>query len=337
MSDQRRLGVGERARDFALPGPSGELRRFYAYAGGRPTALVFAGDVADPRLGVLAGQVIGRDDVAAWCVTRRSPPAGGGLAAWPDAEGKVAAAYGVAPDEVTAFVLDPNLRVVAVVVGDRLAERTVDLLDAARYRGPPAEVRGQAPVLFVPGALESAYRDRLIGTWLREGSTETGVERSGGAELDDSMKRRRDHVIGDPGMLGELTAVVGRRVLPEVAKAFAVRATRFEGFKIACYAAPDGYFRPHRDNLTPATAHRMFALTVNLNEDYHGGQLRFPEYGNQLYRPGAGAALVFSCAHLHEVLDVTTGRRFVLLSFLYVGTNRPGGPGAPTSAAAESR
>lgn len=317
MSDQRRLEVGERARDFALPGPSGELRRFYAYAGGRPTALVFTGDGDDPRLGVLADRVSGRDDVATWCVTRRSTPAGGRLPAWPDPAGTVAAAYGVAPDEVIAFVLDPNLRVIAVVAGDRLAERTVELLEAARHRGPPAEVRGQAPVLFVPGALESAYRDRLIGTWLRQGSTETGVERSGGAELDESLKRRRDHVVGDPGLLGELSAVVGRRVLPEVAKAFAFRATRFEGFKIACYAAPSGYFRPHRDNLTPATAHRRFALTLNLNEDYQGGQLRFPEYGNQLYRPAAGTALVFSCAHLHEVLDVTAGRRFVLLSFLY--------------------
>ena len=106
--------------------------------------------------------------------------------------------------------------------------------------------------------------------------------------------------------------------MPEVRKAFAFRATRFEGFKIACYdAATGGFFRPHRDNLTPSTAHRVFALTLNLNDGYEGGQLRFPEYGNQLYRPDPGAALVFSCAHLHEVLDVTAGRRFVLLSFLY--------------------
>jgi hypothetical protein len=26
---------------------------------------------------------------------------------------------------------------------------------------------------------------------------------------------------------------------------------------------------------------------------------------------------VFSCSHLHEVLEVTAGRRFVLLSFLF--------------------
>ena len=154
--------------------------------------------------------------------------------------------------------------------------------------------------------------------WEEEGSVETGVESSSGDVLDASFKRRRDHTVRDAELLRELSSVVGRRVMPEVRKAFAFRATRFEGFKIGCYdASTGGFFRPHRDNLTPSTAHRVFALTLNLNDGYEGGQLRFPEYGNQLYRPDAGAALIFSCAHLHEVLDVTAGRRFVLLSFLY--------------------
>ena len=106
--------------------------------------------------------------------------------------------------------------------------------------------------------------------------------------------------------------------MPELQKAFYFQATRFEGFKIACYeAATGGFFRPHRDNLSSATAHRRFAMTVHLNDDYEGGFLRFPEYGAHRYRLTAGGALVFSCAHLHEVTDVTKGRRFVLLSFLF--------------------
>jgi hypothetical protein len=110
----------------------------------------------------------------------------------------------------------------------------------------------------------------------------------------------------------------------ELAKAFAYRASRFEGFKIACYQASDrGFFGAHRDNLSPATTHRRFALTLNLNDGYQGGQLRFPEYGPELYRPAPGAALLFSCSHLHEVLEVTAGRRFVLLSFLF-GEEAPG-------------
>jgi predicted 2-oxoglutarate/Fe(II)-dependent dioxygenase YbiX len=237
---------------------------------------------------------------------------------WSDSDGAVAEAYGVTAGELTAVVLDPNLRVVGVVVGDGLASRVVELLDAVVYRDCALQVVAQAPVLLLPRALDATYRDRLIQVWEHDGGTDTGVARAGGEILDASFKRRRDHTVQDRDLLRELTSVVGRRVLPEVVKAFAFRATRFEGFKIACYdAATGGFFRPHRDNLTPSTAHRVFALTLNLNDDYDGGQLRFPEYGNQLYRPEAGAALVFSCANLHEVLDVTRGRRFVLLSFLF--------------------
>jgi len=292
--------------------------RFYAHAGGRPTAVVFSADGHDPRLVDLANRLAGRADVALFCVMPNGPAGDIGLPVWSDREGTVTAAYGVTAGELTAVVLDPNLRVVGVALGDRLAEQVVALLDGAAHRGPAVEVVTQAPVLLLPRVLDAEHCERLIRVWEEEGGVDTGVARASGDVLDASYKRRRDHTVGDPQLLRELSSMVGRRVLPEVRKAFAFRATRFEGFKIACYdAATGGFFRPHRDNLTPSTAHRVFALTLNLNDGYEGGQLRFPEYGNQLYRPDAGAALAFSCAHLHEVLDVTAGRRFVLLSFLY--------------------
>jgi predicted 2-oxoglutarate/Fe(II)-dependent dioxygenase YbiX len=301
-----RIDVGERAPDFVLTDPSGSPARFYARAGGRPIALIFGGDGAGPLTDELTRLLAGREDIA---VT-------------PVADSAVAEAYGVDAEPPTVVVLDPDLRVVGVVTGEQSSVDIVALLDAAIHRGPDNEVRHQAPVLFIPRVLDAEQRDRLIRVAEREGDVETGVERSAGGTrsevLDASYKRRRDHTVRDPDLLRELSSVVGRRVMPEVRKAFAFRATRFEGFKIACYdASTGGFFRAHRDNLTPSTAHRVFALTLNLNDAYEGGQLRFPEYGNQLYRPDAGAALVFSCAHLHEVRDVTAGRRFVLLSFLY--------------------
>jgi predicted 2-oxoglutarate/Fe(II)-dependent dioxygenase YbiX len=320
------LGVGERAADFVLSGPSGVPARFYAHAGGRPTAVVFSGSEGDPRLVDLTRRLAVRDDVALCCVVSNGAAGAAGTPTWSDHDGAVAEAYGVASGELTAVVLDPNLRVVGVVVGDGFADRVVEMLAGAAHRGRVVEVVAQAPVLLLPRVLDAAYRERLIQVWERDGGTDTGVARGGNDVLDADVKRRRDHTVADRDLLLELTSVIGRRVLPEVGKAFAFRATRFEGFKIACYdAATGGFFRPHRDNLTPSTAHRVFALTLNLNDDYDGGQLRFPEYGNQLYRPEPGAALVFSCSHLHEVLDVTAGRRFVLLSFLYGGA-RPDTP-----------
>src|SRR5437867_12827178 len=82
---------------------------------------------------------------------------------WSDRDGAVAEAYGVVAGELTAVVLDPNLRVVGVVVGDGLAGRVVELLDAVVHRGSAAQVVAQATVLLVPRALDAAHRDRADG------------------------------------------------------------------------------------------------------------------------------------------------------------------------------
>lgn len=290
---------GMRAPDFVLARPDGTPTRFYATAGGAPGLLVFAETVDDPAVAA-ARETAGQVHV----VVRRPPADDRGLPVLVDADGRVAAAYGVSGPAVLA--LDPNLRVVA------------DLPPPADE--PEAIVTSQAPVLYVPDVLDPALRAELIDVWEAE-HEETGVERSTGAGrrqvLEAAAKRRADHVVTDPQLLQRLTREVGRRVLPEVSKAFAYRARRFEGFKIACYDATSaGFFSAHRDNLSPATAQRRFALTLNLNDGYDGGTLRFPEYGLLRYRPAAGEALLFSCSHLHEVLPVTRGRRFVLLSFL---------------------
>jgi hypothetical protein len=73
-----------------------------------------------------------------------------------------------------------------------------------------------------------------------------------------------------------------RRLLPMVYRAFQFNTTRIERYLVGCYdAEKGGYFRPHRDNTVPLVAHRRFAVTINLNEDYEGGYLCFPEFGHQ--------------------------------------------------------
>jgi predicted 2-oxoglutarate/Fe(II)-dependent dioxygenase YbiX len=311
------LGVGERAPDFVLRGTSGGPERFYAHAGGRPTALVFSsGD--DAAAAELVAAVAGREDVAVCRVTGDDTTTDAPVPTWWDPDGKVRDSFGVAPGETTAVVFDANLRTIGHASGAALVQQATQLLEVSRPTSAAAVVHEQAPVLLVPRVLDDAYRQRLIDLWTSSGAVETGVARATGEELDPAYKQRRDHTVSDPELLRELSSAVGRRVIPEIHKAFAFRATRFEGFKIACYdASTGGFFRAHRDNLSRSTAHRVFALTLNLNVGYEGGELRFPEYANALYKPAAGEALVFSCSHLHEVLDVTGGRRFVLLSFLY--------------------
>jgi len=313
---------------MVLPGADGTPTRYYAQAGGRPALLVFVDESCAARLNDLAEGLGGSPE--SWLTVHVVGPPAIMAQELPfpvlqDGDGKAAAAYRTA-GAATAFLLDANLRVRAALPfedGAEVAARVTALADELAWDGPEQrEIATQAPLLVVPDVLEPDRCAELMAVWEREGSTQTGVESSAGGRRAEQVsaqhKRRRDHIVTDADRSRELARTVGRRVMPELLKAFAYRATRFEGFKIACYDGSDrGFFRAHRDNLSPATAHRRFALTLNLNQGYEGGHLRFPEYGPDLYRPAPGAALLFSCSHLHEVLDVTAGRRFVLLSFLF--------------------
>ncbi|MCG8606681.1 2OG-Fe(II) oxygenase, partial [bacterium] len=329
------LGRGERAPDFVLPLQTGTPTRFYGIAGGKPTVLIFCEVEELEAVGTLAETLAnGSNAISVLAVTREKTATTRDdsyqkdlpFPIFSDAKDRVRNAYRLqtAPSSML-FVLDPNLRVLeSFQMNDPLinARELSSFLDSSVAKIEPLQVATQAPVLLIPNVLEPEICKDLIDVWQNQGSAETGVEQSDAGSrrhaLSHDLKRRRDHVVMEPELLKFLTPTVGRRVMPEVQKSFAFKATRFEGFKIACYdAAVGGFFHAHRDNLSPATAHRKFALTLNLNQGYEGGHLRFPEYGPHLYRPEAGSALVFSCSHLHEVTEVTDGQRFALLSFLF--------------------
>ena len=113
--------------------------------------------------------------------------------------------------------------------------------------------------------------------------------------VDHSHKRRKDYQIADEELQKETQFRIRRRLVHEIKQAFQFEGTRMERCIVACYDAGEGgYFRPHRDNTTKGTAHRRFAVTLNLNsEDYDGGYLRFLEYGPQLFKAPTGGAVVF--------------------------------------------
>lgn len=319
------IGRGERAPDFALPGVDREnATRFYGVVGGTPAVVVFSGDDGATARG-LAAELRRRLPTAEQVHLVSGDPDESDELAFLDPTGGVHEAYGIAADAPpTAVVLDGNVRVAAVEQPAEVATAgavvaTIEEL-GAEDRDIPSH--RHAPVLLVPDVLDDAWCERLIDVWQAAGPVDTGVETTADGRrveaLDRLRKRRRDHVVTDSGLLKELTRYVGRRVIPEVHKAFSFSATRFEGFKIGCYTAADaGFFDAHRDNLSDETKHRRFALSLNLNAGYEGGEVSFPEYGGQGYRPEPGEALVFSGAHLHRVHPVTEGERFVLLSFLF--------------------
>lgn len=221
------------------------------------------------------------------------------------------------------LVLDPTLRVLA---RRPLGEAEAVMRDLAALP-PPERHAGVAapwaPVLVVPRVFEPEFCRHLIGLYERHGGQPSGFMREVDGKtvpvLDPGHKRRADYTIEDEAVKAAARTRIVRRLVPEIEKAFQFRATRMERYIVACYdAAEQGHFAAHRDNTTKGTAHRKFAVTLNLNaEEYEGGELRFPEFGARSYRAPTGGAVVFSCSLLHEALPVTKGRRYVFLPFLY--------------------
>lgn len=244
--------------------------------------------------------------------------------------------YGAAPRTSSAttqtppyrrfwLVLDPLMRVLATIPfnadgGDRTA-----LLDLLTKLPSPDHYAGRetpAPVLLLPNVFEPELCQHLISLYDRDGGEDSGFMREEEGltvrALNHTHKQRRDTEITDERLISILKQRVIRRIVPEILKAFQFKVTRMERYIVACYSEEHGgHFRPHRDNTTKGTAHRRFALSVNLNDDYDGAELGFPEFGSRTYKTGIGGAVVFSCSLLHTVIPIMRGRRYVFLPFLY--------------------
>ncbi len=225
---------------------------------------------------------------------------------------------GVQPQWV---LVDPSQRILAsapLQYGREIMAVVAQLPAPDDHAGVPLH----APVLIVPRVFDPTLCRRLMDVYARHGGRPSGVMRQFGDKtvgVLDHSKKRRDAPVVDEQLRAEINAQIVARLMPEVEKAFQFKATVIERYIVACYdAETGGYFRPHRDNTTAGTAHRKFAVSINLNaEAFEGGDLRFPEFGTRTYRPPTGGAVVFSCSLLHEATAVTRGQRFAFLPFLY--------------------
>ena len=254
----------------------------------------------------------------------RIPHHNSGIHFFLDFERRVSALYG-AVDAMTGqtayrpcwLVIDPTLRVLGRFALDR-GEEAMAALAAAIAK--PIVV--DAPVITVPNVLEPDFCRTLIDLYTINGGTESGFMREIDGRtvgvIDRASKRRSDYIIESEDLRLAMRQRLVRRLLPMIKRSFQFEVTRIERYIVACYdSATGGYFNAHRDNTTPGTAHRRFAVTINLNDDFDGGDLNFPEFGARTFRAPAGGAVVFSCGLLHQALPVTAGRRFATLPFLY--------------------
>jgi predicted 2-oxoglutarate/Fe(II)-dependent dioxygenase YbiX len=222
-------------------------------------------------------------------------------------------------------VLDPMLRAIAnisfVASGahiDTVCALIKSLPDVDGSAGVPLT----APVLVVPRVLDFPLCETLIRVFDEVGGEDSGflldVDGKTTRLIDHRLKHRSDLVVVHPVLRDAMRSQVVRRLVPAIERFFQYKVTRLDRYIVSCYdSAVGGHFHRHRDNDNVGAQHRRFALTINLNKDYDGGDLVFPEFGRRSYRAPMGGAVVFSCGALHQVTPVTAGRRYAFVAFLY--------------------
>ena len=233
-------------------------------------------------------------------------------------------AYGIGAGRMW-IILDPMLRVVETIPIRPDGTGMAELAALLESLPPPATFLGfevSAPVLVLPHVFEPAFCRHLIDCHERDGGRESGFmqEVAGKAveQYDPAWKRRRDVMVTDEALIEQIKARFARRVGLMLRRAFQFQLTRMERYLVACYAAEDGgHFGPHRDDTVRAGEHRRFATSINLNDDFDGGELDFPEFGQRRFKAPVGAAVVFSVSLLHRAGKVTRGRRYAFLPFLH--------------------
>ena len=241
-----------------------------------------------------------------------------------DRDGAVSRQFG-APEMPRTIVLDPMLRTVADIPWD-IPQGHADMVSDT-LRGLPAiddfaGVPMYAPALLVPRVFSFELCDFLIQVYETQGGVDSGFQFDIDGKTitlsDWGLKRRSDVPVGVPEVRELIRDHVVRRLVPAIERYFQFRTTRMDRYVIACYdSAVGAHFHRHRDNINAGAEHRRFALSINLNRDFEGGDLVFPEFGRRAYRPSEGGGLVFSCGALHQVTPVTKGKRYTFLAFLY--------------------
>ncbi len=328
------LEPGDRAPHFLLADIDGKTRSpVENQVAGKPLVLLFQGGDG-PGYAEFGDRIATFDEfdavlfVIARCTPAENCELQGRLGDAPrvlaDPTGEVFRSYGCT--NAAIFVLDLNSRIIDVYApsgGSTDVDRALAEVGAAYRDAPEATLSMHAPVLVLPRVLDRPMCRRLMAEWEKLDSQATaarGAKRNqASSDFFDAYGHVRQHVPRDPALLGELDARLPRRLGQEILKVFQTSIARREDYRIAHYDAADqGRLSPHRDNMTPATKHRRFTVSIQLNpEEYEGGELRFPEYGRQLYRGATGTAIAFSASLLHEVVPVTRGRRFMLGTHLF--------------------
>ncbi len=336
-ADGHRIILGDPVPWFSLPIATGGSFDLQASAG-RWVVLSFVGSLADPRAIAEIAELVhlstsfGEDHLVIGCVYTGQPSQTDHLGAisrptlsfLADRDGAVSRSFG-ASEMPRTIVLDPMLRAIADIAWDS-PQGHANMVRNVLQGLPPVDASAGvplfAPALLVPRVFSFDVCDFLIQFHETQGAVDSGFQFDIDGKTvtlsDWRLKRRSDVPVGVPEVHELIRDHIARRLVGPIERYFQFKATRMDRYIVACYdSAVAAHFHRHRDNINAGAQHRRFALSINLNNDFDGGDLVFPEFGRKAYRPSEGGALVFSCGALHQVTPVTRGKRYAFLAFMY--------------------
>jgi peroxiredoxin len=332
---QPALLAGDLLPDWVLSDLDGKRFSFYGDAvEGRPLVVVFCprySEVSDGILGQFGAlsQAYSKQGAAVFVIfpneksarRRASLP----FPVLVDRQHQLTEFFGL---ELTTLVLRNDNHVKGIVTGETEPHINLSLGWAASVRAEMPTIlmeQRHPPILLIPEVFSNSDCQRLIEIFHTRGQTFLEEKVAGDylgtdykMRIPEHMREDRiDHFFFDKDTVDLLKQRLNR-VIPDIHRAFQYRVTKYESLRMARYEGTRaGLGHGHRDNIPPFT-HRRFAMSINLNTDeFEGGTLRFPEFGDQRYRPKSGTAMIFSSSLLHEAMDVSAGRRFVFLAFLF--------------------
>lgn len=227
-----------------------------------------------------------------------------------DFDGTIGKLYGALPADMRGneanvamrrfwIVIGPGLRVQRIFPFEDDGSERALLFEYLRSLPSPELVGGYAqhpPLLMLDHVFEPALCQSIAAQFR-------------------ARNKRDDFLIEDQQLVQAIQVRIQRRVLPEVLKAFQFRPTQMENYVVSSLGKKGT--PPHRDNVGRDVAYRRFSISININDEFKGGGMVFPEYGQYAFRARAGGACVFSSSLLWADIPVTEGRCLTFRPFLF--------------------
>ena len=143
----------------------------------------------------------------------------------------------------------------------------------------------------------------------------------GGNELEVIPESRKSKIsfITDMGFINDRL----KEVLKEKIKVNGFDTTNLYDFQFTEYDK-GGHFDWHVDSTKEIYSDRYYSCIILLNENYDGGELEVKEkYETITIQKNTGDLILFPSIYLHRVSPVLEGKRYTLVNWVMVDTNKP--------------